>query len=64
MHNPETRKRELNGLTEAYLAIGLKKALVVTYNEQADLKHEGISVEIRPYRAINGLLTPLMKKSK
>ena len=46
--DPQTKKRELNGLSEALQAINAEKGLILTYDEFEDLNHQGKTIEVRP----------------
>jgi len=44
----QNRKRELNGLVEAALAHNLTEGLVLTYDQQEIIEHEGVRITVKP----------------
>jgi hypothetical protein len=46
--DPQTKKRELDGLGEALQAINVEKGLILTYDEFEDLTHQGKTIAVRP----------------
>ena len=48
LEDPETRKREINALSLLHKAFPLKKALVITYDEEGIMETNGLTIEIVP----------------
>jgi len=48
VNNPETRAREIKGLTEALLAYNLKKGTILTDSEEENLEINGLEIVIKP----------------
>ena len=48
LEDPETRKREINTLSLLHKAFPLKKALVITYDEEGIMETNGLTIEIVP----------------
>jgi len=46
--NETNRDREVNGLNEALNFLHLKKGLIVTYEQEENLKHDGKTIEVKP----------------
>ena len=46
--NPETQKREINGLINAAQQYGLEDGLILTDNEYDDMIQDGICIHVRP----------------
>lgn len=46
--NERNRKREIEGMIEACQRLGLKRGMILTYDDEEDLKVEGINVTIVP----------------
>ena len=48
LENDETRERELKGLAEACLKIGVDEGIIITFDQQEELVYKGIKVKIIP----------------
>jgi len=46
--NEDNREREINGIKEAMIKLKLKEGLILTYNNEEDLKVKGKKIKIRP----------------
>lgn len=46
--DPETRKREIAALTTLHKLHPLKKALIITYDEEETIEEEGVNIEVVP----------------
>lgn len=46
--NERNQDRELNGLLEAMTEFGIKRGMILTYNQETTLKHKGHSVSVLP----------------
>jgi len=48
LQNDETRKREISALTTLNKAYPLKRAVVITYNEEEEIVESGLTIEVIP----------------
>jgi hypothetical protein len=46
--NPANREREVNGLLEAMTLLGLKKGLILTYDQEEEINKEDKSISVMP----------------
>lgn len=48
LQNPETKKREIEALHKVAKHLEVKRALIITYEEEAVIKEKGLSIEVIP----------------
>lgn len=48
MSNPDTRSRELRGVTAACNSLGLNEGYIITYEEEAEMESANVSIKIIP----------------
>src|SRR3989344_6067685 len=46
--NEDNREREIKGLTEAMQKFKLKEGLILTYDQEEEIKHEGKKISVKP----------------
>jgi len=49
MSNKETGQREMKGLVNACKQFGLKKGLIITYDREEEIEHDGIAITVVPF---------------